>query len=75
MMYPRIRDLREDADLSQAAVAQLLRCTQQTYSNYERGRNHIPPEILADIADIYHTSVDYILGRTDQRTPYPPARH
>ena len=72
-MYPRIRSLREDADMSQTAVAQMLNCSQQTYSNYERGYHEIPPEVLSQLSDIHHTSVDYLLGRTDERRPYPPS--
>lgn len=66
MLYRRIRELREDHDLTQATIAQLLGCSQQTYSQYERGITLIPPEYLIILADYYHTSVDYLLGRTNQ---------
>ena len=70
-MYPRIKELREDADLSQREVAAQLNCSQQTYSNYELGRRDIPPEVLIRLAKIHHTSIDYLLGLTNIRTPYP----
>ncbi len=65
MQYQRIRDLREDRDLTQAALAQILHCSQRIYSNYERGEVDIPTEILIKLADYYDVSVDYLLGRTD----------
>ena len=71
ILYSRIRDLREDADLSQKEVAEYLCCTQQAYSNYELGQREIPPEILIRLAKFYHTSVDYLLGLTNVREPYP----
>ena len=71
-MYQRIRDLREDHDLKQEALAKLLNCTQACYSNYENGRRDIPSEVLSVLADFYHVSVDYLLGRTDIKDPYPP---
>ncbi len=73
MMYPRIRALREDSDLNQTKIAMELNCSQQTYSNYELGRRIIPPEILIALSKIYNTSVDYLLGLTDVREPYPKA--
>ena len=63
--YRRIRDLREDSDLTQKQVAALLHCSQQTYSDYERGISDIPTEVLIALARFYHTSTDYILGLTD----------
>ena len=66
-MYQRIKDLREDADLSQRQIAEALNCSQQTYSNYETGARTIPPEILIKLAQLHNTSVDYLLGLTDQR--------
>ena len=69
-MYRRIRDLREDNDLTQAQVAPYLQCSQQVYSNYELGQRDIPTEILMALAGFYHTSTDYLLGRTAVRTPY-----
>ena len=64
-MYKRIRDLREDADLSQRQMSTVLHCSQQVYSNYELGQRDIPTSILIALADYYDTSTDYILGRTD----------
>ena len=73
-MYPRIRDLREDSDWSQTEPAKLLGMSQTGYSKYETGENDVPAAILEQLADLYHTSVDYLLGRTDQRKPYPPKK-
>ena len=64
-MYQRIRDLREDRDLLQKDVAAYLKCTQVCYSNYETGKRDIPTEVLIQLAGLYHTSTDYILGLTD----------
>ena len=64
-MFFRIRDLREDRDLTQTQVAQMLNCSQQAYSNYEPGQRDIPTDILIKLAKIYNVSVDYILERTD----------
>ncbi len=66
-MYKRIRDLREDADLTQAQIANMLMCSQRVYSNYERGELNVPCEILVKLADIHGVSVDYILNRTDKK--------
>lgn len=71
MIYRRIRELREDSDLTQANVAQALICVQQAYSDYELGKRTIPPEVLITLAQLYHTSVDYLLGLTDEVKPYP----
>ena len=70
-MYPRIKGLREDSDLNQTEIAVQLGCSQQTYSNYELGRRIIPPEILIALAKIHNTSIDYLLGLTNVREPYP----
>ena len=69
-MYPRIRDLREDRDLNQSQVAKMLGMSQTGYSKYETGENDIPTSILIKLARFYNTSVDYILGETDN-----PQRH
>ena len=61
-MYPRIRDLREDNDLTQKQVAQMLNCSQQVYSNYELGQRDIPTDILIKLSVFYKVSTDYILG-------------
>ena len=67
-MYRRIRDLREDRDLTQREVAKILNCSQQVYSNYELGQRDIPTDILIKISAFYGVSVDYILGISD--VPY-----
>lgn len=71
--YKRIRDIREDADMTQAQVADLIFVNRRTYSSYETGTHMIPPEILDRLADIFNTSVDYLIGRTDIKRPYPKA--
>ena len=67
----RIRDLREDRDLKQKHLAELLNVHQSTYSDYELGRLNIPVSALNTLADFYQVSVDYLLGRTDVKEPYP----
>lgn len=74
MAYARIRDLREDKDLSQRELAEILHCSQRIYSNYERGDVDIPTEILRKLAQFHKTSVDYLLGLTDEQRPYPRRR-
>lgn len=64
-MYPRIRALREDHDLTQKALGEILSCSQRVYSNYERGDIDIPTGVLIRLADYYGVSVDYLLGRTN----------
>lgn len=65
MVYKRIRDLREDKDLTQKQVAKALFCSQQVYSNYELGQRDIPTELLIRLARFHNTSVDYLLGESD----------
>lgn len=65
----RLRDLREDADLTQTQVAQFLGMSQTGYSKYETGENDIPTRVLIELAKFYHTSIDYILYVSDRRTP------
>lgn len=72
-MYSRIRSLREDADLKQKEMASLLHLHQTTYSDYELGKLNVPAPVLVQLARFYGTSVDYILGLTNQKEPYPPA--
>ena len=67
----RLRDLREDNDMSQEQMAKLLNCSQQTYSRYESHTTEIPLESLIFLADYYDTSVDYLLGITNNKTHYP----
>lgn len=66
-MYKRIRDLREDHDLTQKEVAQMLGMSQTGYSKYETGENDIPTVVLLKLAAFYQTTTDYILGRTDDK--------
>ena len=70
--YRRIRELREDHDLTQAAVSRHLGMKQPQYFRYDQGYRDIPSDILIQLADLYETSTDYILGRTDD--PSPPKR-
>ena len=70
-MKLRIRDLREDNDVKQKQVAAYLMCDQSLYSKYERGERPLPLEYAAKLADYYCVSVDYLLGRTDRKCPYP----
>ncbi len=70
-MYPRIQHLREDKDLQQKDLAKILNCTQACYSYYENGKRDIPTELLGILADYYGVSTDYLLGRTNIKTPYP----
>ncbi|HJG87690.1 helix-turn-helix transcriptional regulator [Pseudoflavonifractor capillosus] len=72
-MYARIRALREDADLKQKELAAMLNLHQTTYSDYELGRLNVPTPVLIQLARFYGTSVDYILGLTNVREPYPRA--
>ncbi|MCQ2471053.1 MAG: helix-turn-helix domain-containing protein [Clostridia bacterium] len=65
-MYSRIRDLREDHDLTQKELAKVLNCSQQVYSNYELGQRDIPTDILIHLALFYNVSTDYILGLKDK---------
>ena len=64
-MYHRIKDLREDHDLKQRQLAEILNCSQQVYSNYELGQRDIPTDILIKLSQFYHVSTDYILGLTN----------
>ena len=64
-MYPRIRHLREDRDLTQVQIAQMLKMSQTGYSKYETGENDLPTDVLIRLADFYGVSVDYLLERTD----------
>lgn len=68
--YKRIRELREDNDLKQRELADILCCSQRVYSNYECGDLDIPTEVLIKLANHYGTSVDYILGLTENKQPY-----
>jgi transcriptional regulator with XRE-family HTH domain len=71
MYENRLRDVREDRDLKQRDIAELLKVHQTTYSDYELGRLNIPVAVLHTLADFYGVSVDYLLGRTNSKNPYP----
>ena len=74
-MYCRLRDLREDHDMKQKDLAAYLNCSQQVYSNYELGQRDVPTDILIRLSQLYHVSVDYILGLTDNpKITRPPIR-
>ena len=73
-MYPRLRDMREDHDSTQKQLAAQLKMSQTGYSKYETGENDVPTHVLLKLADIYNTSIDYLLGHTDVNRPYPPAK-
>ena len=70
-MYQRIRDLREDHDLLQKDLAAYLKCSQVCYSNYENGRRDVPTEVLIRLSEFYQTSVNYLLGLTEEKKAYP----
>ena len=70
----RIRDLREDNDMTQQQVADYLNIKQNTYSQYETENRQIPLDVLMALAALYKTSTDYLLGITDCRTPYPKTK-
>ena len=69
-MYERIRNLREDKDLRQKDMAEVLNCTQVCYSRYELGTRDIPTEVLIKLAKFHQTSIDYLLGLTNVKKPY-----
>lgn len=71
MDFRRLKDLREDNDLSQKNIAKILKTTQQQYSKYEIGVRIIPIDKLSVLADYYDTSIDYLIGKTDNRKAYP----
>ncbi len=66
-MYQRLRDLREDADMNQTQVAKYLGMSQTGYSKYETGENDIPTQVLIRLSQLYHVSIDYLLGVSDKR--------
>ncbi len=70
VMNLRIRDLREDNDLTQKTVAKYLMCDQSLYSKYERGEREIPLKLVVALAEFYNVSLDYIVGITDEAEPF-----
>lgn len=73
MKIIRLKELREDHDYTQTAISSILHISQRAYSHYENGNREIPLEILVQLAHLYNTSIDYILGETDIKKPYPPS--
>lgn len=71
MLYERIRNLREDKDMTQTDMAKILHIDQSTYSDYERGEINVPIEALIKISNCHETSVDYLVGKTNEKEPYP----
>ena len=69
--YERIRNLREDSDLTQAEIGKQINVPQRTYAYYETGERMIPPQVLVALAQFHNVSIDYLLGITDQKAPYP----
>ena len=69
-MYPRLRDLREDRDATQTMIAKMLGMSQTGYSKYETGENDIPTTVLIKLARYYDTSIDYLLGETNEKKRY-----
>lgn len=69
-LYPRLRDLRNDRDATQTEIATMLGMSQTGYSKYETGENDVPTEILIKLAKFYGTSIDYILGQTNEKQRY-----
>jgi len=74
MYFQRLRDLREDRDLTQDEISKIIGINQRTYSLYELGKRTLPTRLLIALADFYATSTDYILGRTNEITPFPKQR-
>lgn len=70
-MKTRIKNLREDNDLTQKQISDILSISQVAYSYYELNKRNIPLELLSELADFYHTSIDYLVYRTDEFKPYP----
>ena len=70
MIYRRLKDLREDKDLTQQKMADMLKISRSAYSAYENGANAVPIDVLVRLAKFYNTSVDYLLEQTDDPTPY-----
>ncbi len=74
-MRTRIKNLREDRDLTQAEISKYLNISQVAYSYYELGKRSIPLELLSKLADFYNTSIDYLTYRTDKFAPYPKRKN
>lgn len=72
--YRRLKDLRIDHDLKQSEVAHILRLHKNQYWRYENGYRAVPADVLIQLASLYHTSIDYLLELTDEKTAYPPSK-
>lgn len=73
-MFERVRNLRVDKDMTQKYMADLLHIDQSTYSDYETGKINIPVDALIKISECHETSLDYLVGKTDKKDPYPPKK-
>lgn len=73
-MRLRIREVREDRDYTQKYVCEKILCDQSLYSKYELGKREIPLSLLVKLAELYDTSLDYLVGRTDEAKPFPPRK-
>lgn len=73
-MFERVRNLRVDKDMTQKHMADLLHIDQSTYSDYETGKINIPVDALIKISECHETSLDYLVGKTDKKEPYPPKK-
>lgn len=71
--YPRLKNLREDKDLTQAEVGAYLHISQRSYAHFEAGTRGIPVDILTALADLYQVNIDYLVGRSDQKKMLPPS--
>lgn len=71
VVFMRLKSLREDKDITQIEIANLLNCKQNTYQQYESGKRQIPIEALKKLSEFYNTSIDYLLEMTDEVKPYP----
>lgn len=71
----KLKDFREDRDLTQADIAKILNCKQNTYQQYESEKRQIPLDALKKLAVYYNTSIDYIVGLTNETKPYPRIKH
>ena len=73
-MYEHMRKLRKERKLRQWQLAEYLKCSQRTFSDYESGKTRIPPDVMIELSIFYDTSADYLLDLTDERKPHPRSR-
>jgi len=74
MHFQRLEDLRVDSDKTQAEIAEYLGCQREVYRRYEKGTRQIPIDLLIKLSELYHVNLDYMVGLTDYKTPYPRVR-